>query len=165
MRQYELNFKRMWNIITLNQVTISMCYLAKDSLLFSSSSKSFLNFRLSSTRCLIKWFLIKKMCNAKILSPRKLLKDPFRVSKALGPESCPNFILRRLRLCSTLQPQLRGSRYATAWIQLHHLSQFVDSIFLKHEKLQCLKLLFVSLFAFLLLNLHKLMFQICSKFW
>ena len=29
------------------------------------SSKSFLNFRLSSTRLLIKWFLIKKKCSAK----------------------------------------------------------------------------------------------------
>ena len=44
----------------LNQVTISMCYLSKVSWPFPCSSKSFLNCRLTSTRLLIKWFLIKR---------------------------------------------------------------------------------------------------------
>ena len=37
-----------------------MCYLSTVFWPFPSSSKSFVNFRLSSTRLLIKWFLIKK---------------------------------------------------------------------------------------------------------
>ena len=44
----------------LNQAIILMCYLSKVSFLFPRSSKSFLNFRLSSTGLLIKWFLITK---------------------------------------------------------------------------------------------------------
>ena len=47
----------------LNPVTISISYLSKISKLFpcsSSSSKGFMNFRLSRTRSIINWFLIKK---------------------------------------------------------------------------------------------------------
>ena len=39
---------------------ISMCYFTKVYLLFPCGSKSFLNFWLSSTRLLIKCFLIKE---------------------------------------------------------------------------------------------------------
>ena len=53
-------FTLLWFSFTLNQVTISMCYLSKVPYLFPCGSQSFLNFRLSSTRLLIKWFLIKK---------------------------------------------------------------------------------------------------------
>ena len=44
----------------LNLVKISMCYLPKVFSLFPCNSKSFLNFKLSSTWVLINWFLIKK---------------------------------------------------------------------------------------------------------
>ena len=66
MSQYELDSKAMsyshlfWYRFTLNQVKISICHLPKAFLRFLCSFKSFLNFRLSSTRLLIKWFLIKK---------------------------------------------------------------------------------------------------------
>ena len=40
---------------------ISMCIFLQFLSSFQCSSKSFLNFRLSSTRLLIKWFLIKNM--------------------------------------------------------------------------------------------------------
>ena len=64
MRQYELNSKALSYshcFSTLNQATISMRYFTKVHLLFPCSSKSFLSFRLSSTRLLIKWFLIKNV--------------------------------------------------------------------------------------------------------
>ena len=47
-------------IFTLNTVTISTFYFSKVSELFTCSSKSILDFRLSSTRLLINRFLIKK---------------------------------------------------------------------------------------------------------
>ena len=48
-----------WCSFALSHVTISLCHWSKVSLLFPYSSKSFLNFRLFSTRLLLKWFLIK----------------------------------------------------------------------------------------------------------
>ena len=44
----------------LNQLAIPICYLSKVSYPCPCSSWGFLDFRLSSTRLLIKWFLIKK---------------------------------------------------------------------------------------------------------
>ena len=51
-----------------------------------SSSKSFLNFRLSSARLLIKWFLIKRTCRSKSflnfrLSSARLLIKWFLIKK------------------------------------------------------------------------------------
>ena len=50
-------FTWFWRSFTLNQVTISMRYFCGS---LRCTSKSFLSFRLSSTRLLIKWILIKK---------------------------------------------------------------------------------------------------------
>ena len=47
-------------------VTILIRYLSTVSQLFLCSSKSFLKFRLSGTRLLIKWFLIKKRVVLKV---------------------------------------------------------------------------------------------------
>ena len=62
--------------------------VVKASLLISGSSKSFLNFRLSSTRLLIKWFLIKKTSSPKSflnfrLSSTRLLIKWFLIKKRL----------------------------------------------------------------------------------
>ena len=54
-------FTLFWYSFTLTQKTMSMYYLSTVSSLLPCSSKSFLNFRLSSTRLLINWFLIKNV--------------------------------------------------------------------------------------------------------
>ena len=59
-------FKLFSYSFTLNQRTILICYLSKVSDRFLCSSKSFLNFRLPSTRLLIKWFLLKRDVQSKL---------------------------------------------------------------------------------------------------
>ena len=47
--------------VVLEQCAICLKFLSS----FFCSSKSFLNFRLSSTRLLINWFLLKETCSSK----------------------------------------------------------------------------------------------------
>ena len=60
IRQCELNLKQCHMHIVL----VQLCIEPGNSfnVLFPFSSKSFLNFRPSSTRFLIKWFLLKRTC-------------------------------------------------------------------------------------------------------
>ena len=63
-----------------------MCYLSKISWLLPYSSRCFLNVRLSSTRLLIKWFLIKK--NVHLTFQRRVEISSMHERMALWIEVC-----------------------------------------------------------------------------
>ena len=84
-----------WHSFTLNQVTISMSTLSKVSWLFPCSSKRFLNFKLPSTRLLIKWFLINKRVSHVYQLMDQISHNEVPIlsnSKVLHEEICTYFI-------------------------------------------------------------------------